>query len=280
MRRAALVTHGPLTVVGGAERHLGYLLGFLKDEGFSVDVVTPQDVQAPRIIQRYFYPLVQYFYTGRELSRHLQDYDLIVTISFTGGSLKGTNVINISYGSVWSYYRSIRQDVDYNWKWHVGMYLTIWLDRLNKRGKFCVTSSEQVKRELDGDYGVKSISVPLGVDMEHFSNRILAKAARRSIGIDEQGTVGLFSGRWDVAHKGLDVLVPIMRERRDIHWLLCTDRDLAVDGVRNLTVLRKVAYAEMPKVYCAADFSIQLSRYESFGLAFLESVACRVPVIS
>jgi glycosyltransferase involved in cell wall biosynthesis len=160
------------------------------------------------------------------------------------------------------------------------MYLTIWLDRLNKRDKLCLTISEQVTRELEGDYGVKSISVPVGVDMEHFSNRRLAKEARRSVGIDEQSTVGLFSGRWDVAHKGLDVLVTIMRERRDIHWLVCTDRDVAVDGVKNLTVLRNVAYAEMPAVYCAADFSIQLSRYESFGLAFLESVACRVPVIS
>lgn len=280
MKRAALLIHGPMTVIGGVERYCRYLLEFLKDEGFSVDVLGPQDVQVPKLVRRYLYPVVQYYYTGREVSRCRQDYDLIVTISFTGGSLKGDNVINISQGSVLSYFRHIKRDVDYNWKWHLGMYLTIYLDKLSKQKKRCLAISDQVKKELERDYKVRSISVPCGIDMKHFSKRASGKEIRCRFGIEDQSIVGLYAGRWDVAHKGLDLLIEVMRKRPDVHWLIASDRDIKVQGIRNLTVLLKVSYDEIPKAYSAVDFSIQLSRYESFGFSFLESLACSVPAIS
>lgn len=281
-RRAALVTHGPLSVVGGVERHCRYLLEFLKDEGFTVDVFGPHDAQAPRVVRRYLYPVVQYYYAAREVGRHRDDYDLIVTTSFTGGSVKGHNVINISYGSVLSYFRHIKHDVDYNWKWHLGMYLTIWLDKLSKQGKRCLAISDQVRQELERDYGVTSIVIPCGIDMKHFSKRPSRTEVRRRLGIGDQSIVGLYAGRWDVAHKGLDILIQVMRGRDDVHWLIAPDMDIEVGGIRQLSVLPRVgfSYDEIPEVYSAVDFSIQLSRYESFGFSFLESLACSVPAIS
>ena len=279
MRRAALLIHGPLTVIGGVERYNRYLLDFLKEEGFKVDVYDPSVVNAPSFARRYFHPFVQYFYVGREVSRHIADYDLVLTTGHTGGFLKGRNVVNISFGSMWSYSNTIKHF--YNRKFLFGMYMAILFDRLSKNGKFCIAISPQVEAEMKKDYGVQSIVIPCGIDIRHFSRQESERELiRRQNGIDMEALVGIYAGRWDLAHKRLDALIPIMRERSDVYWLIAPNIDVELQGVRNLKILRNVSYEELPSVYSAADFSIQLSRYESFGFSFVESLSCSVPVIS
>lgn len=279
MKRAALLIHGPLTVIGGVERHNRYLLDFLEEEGFKVDIYDPSVVDAPSFARRYLHPLVQYFYVGREVSRHIADYDLVLTTGYTGGFLKGRNVVNISFGSMWSYSNSIKHF--YNRKFLFSMYMAILFDRLSKNGKFCIAISPQVEAEMRKDYGVQSIVIPCGIDITHFSRRESERELiRRRNGIDSDALVGIYAGRWDLAHKRLDALIPIMRERSDVYWLIAPNIDVELQGVRNLKVLRNVSYEELPSVYSAADFSIQLSRYESFGFSFVESLSCSVPVIS
>jgi len=272
------VAHGPLTVIGGVERHCHYVLDFLHDEGFQVDVFEPRPEGVSPFVRRYLRQLVSYR-TGAELLDRREQYEFIFTISFAGGWLRGSNVWNISYGSVMSYYRHIKSAPHYNWKWHVGMGLTILLDKLSRSGKRCLTISRQVSDELAKDYGASSIALPCGIDTTHFSPRDGAEM-RQSLGIAPQAFVGAFVGRWDPVHKGLDTLTRVMRERDDIHWLIATGGKPTLDGVKHLTIVPNIGYEEMPRFFSAADFSIQLSRYESFGFSFVESLACGVPAIS
>jgi D-inositol-3-phosphate glycosyltransferase len=52
-------------------------------------------------------------------------------------------------------------------------------------------------------------------------------------------------------------------------------------GVRNqVTFVGRVEQEELPRYYSAADFLVIPSRYESFGLVALESLACGTPVVS
>ncbi len=278
MRRAALLLHGPLSVMGGVERYNRYLLDFLEEEGFKVDIYDPTVVESPYCARRFFYPFVQYYYVGKEVSRNIGNYDLILTNGHTGGFLRGRNVVNISFGSVRSYTKTIKHA--YNHKFLVNMYMTALFDRLSKKGKLCIVSSPQVKAELRNDYGASSVVVPCGIDTKHFSRRESGLELRLRYGIDSHTIVGAFAGRWDIAHKGLDILIPIMRERTDVHWLIAADSKVDLKDIRKLTVLRNVGYQELPAVYSAADFGIQLSRYESFGFSFVESLSCSVPVIS
>jgi glycosyltransferase involved in cell wall biosynthesis len=278
MKRAALLLHGPLTVIGGVERYNRYLLDFLKEEGFKVDVYDPAVVDAPQYARRFFYPFVQYYYVGKEVSRKIRDYDLVLTNGHTGGFLRGRNVVNICFGSVRSYTKTIKHA--YSRKFLVNMYMTVLFDRLSKKGKLCIAISPQVEAELKNDYGVPSVVVPCGIDTRHFARRESGRELKVRYGIDPHAIVGVFAGRWDIAHKGLDILMPIMRERNDVHWLIAPDCDVDLKGISKLTVLRNVGYHELPTVYSVGDFSIQLSRYESFGFSFVESLACSVPVIS
>lgn len=275
-KRAALLTHGPLSVIGGMERFTIYLLEFLREQGFHVHVYEPSVFDSR--IGRLFQPLAQYCCVGREVGRDIENYALVITLGFTSGFLKGRNVVNISFGSVRSYSNSIKHL--YNRKFLLRMYMNIILDKLSKKGKLCVAASSQVQAELKKDYGTASVLVPCGIDIRHFSKRVSRHELRLRYGIEPEATVGMFCGRWDRAHKGLDSLLPIMQERGDVHWLIATNCDPGLEGVRNLTVLRNVGYEELPSVYSAADFTVQLSRYESFGFSFVESLACSVPVIS
>lgn len=273
MRQVAILPHGPTNIIGGAERFFQYLLNFLKEEGFGVDVYEPALANIPDFL----YPLARY-YTGSKLGRKIKNYDLIFSIGYAGGFLKGRNVINICIGTAKSYFGSIRKL--YNYKFLFRMYMSIILDRLSKRGKVCLAISPQVEKELIKDYGVHSTVVFCGVDIEHFRRRTLASQIRLGYGIGPESFVCAFVGRWDMPHKGLDLLVPIMRERQDVHWLIVPDHEVNIEGIKNLTVLSDINYEELPDVYSCADISVQLSRYESFGFSFVESLSCSVPVIS
>jgi len=273
MKEAALLTHGPINIVGGSERYIQYLLGFLKEEGFQVDVYEPALHNIPNLL----YPFAQY-YTGSKLGKQIKNYDLVFTLGYTGGFLRGSNIINICIGTTKSYLKTIRKS--YNYKFLFNMYITIILDRLSKKGKMCLAISPQVKEELMKDYGVSSTLVPCGIDTKHFSRREPIGQIRSRYNIDPQSMVGVFAGRWDIPHKRLDLLIDIMRERQDIHWLIAPDRQVNAKGIKKVTLLLDIRYEELPDVYSAADFSIQLSRYESFGFSFVESLSCSVPVIS
>lgn len=279
-RRIALVVHGPLSAIGGVERFNGYLLQALREDGFAVEVHDPSRASAPRWVRRRLGPLVQYYYVGREIARELHEYDLVITTGYTGGRLRGPNVLNISFGSVQSYFRSLRTAGAYNRRFVLTRCSSTVLDRLSKRGKSCVAISPQVQDELRSDYGVESVLVPCGVDTAHFSRRESGCELRSRCGIPQEATVGVFAGRWDPAQKGLEELIPIVRQRTDVHWILAPDKKLEFGGSGNVTVLHPIPYDALPDVYSAADFSVQLSRYESFGFAFVESLACSTPVIS
>ena len=278
MRRAALLAHGPLSRMGGTERFTNYLRAFLGQKGFAVEVHEPRALsgRAGRLLQ----PLHQCFAVGRGLARRLDDYSLIVTVGYTAGHLRGPNVTNVAFGSMASYFRAIRRAPGFRRRLAVTAAIMIVCDRRSKRGKLCIATSAQVRDELKRDYGVPSVVVPCGIDTAHFARRPDGREFRSRHGIAPSALVGVFAGRWDGAHKGLDVLARVMRERSDVHWLVAGTAGVDLPGVARLTVLGEVGYADLPALYSAADFGVQLSRYESVGFTFLESLACGLPVIS
>lgn len=278
MRRAAILAHGPLSRMGGTERFTHYLRAFLEGEGLAVEVHEPRALagRAGRLLQ----PLHQCVALGRRLAHRLDDYSLVVTVGYTAGHLRGPNVANVAFGSMASYFRAIRRAPAFRRRLAVTAALMIVCDRWSKRGKLCIATSAQVRAELERDYGVPSVVVPCGIDTAHFARRGDGREFRSRHGIEPGALVGVFAGRWDGVHKGLDVLARVMRERSDVHWLVASTAGVDLPGVARLTVLREVGYADLPALYSAADFGVQLSRYESVGFTFLENLACGLPVIS
>lgn len=96
----------------------------------------------------------------------------------------------------------------------------------------------------------------------------------------------VFLGRFDVLHKGIDILVAIARLSPDMEFELYGTEDartkrwlkqLTSDLPRNLSFHRPVYEAEKVEVLTSASMYIQTSRWEAFGNSVAESMYLGVP---
>jgi glycosyltransferase involved in cell wall biosynthesis len=133
--------------------------------------------------------------------------------------------------------------------------------------------------------------LPNGVDIHAFSPGDGA-AVRQRYGIPPAVPLGLFVAALDRAHhmKGLDRLLEAMaRFEIDMVLLVVGDGDLRSTyqaQAQSLGLTPRVLFAGivenkvMPDFYRSADFTILPSFAESFGIIFIESMACATPVIA
>jgi len=136
--------------------------------------------------------------------------------------------------------------------------------------------------------------VPCGVNLGRF--RPLSRlTARRQLGFNADESILLYVGRF-VPEKGLDRLIEALTHLRGHPRLRlviiggdgansAAYQDLQrlihqFDVKERVTLAGQVEQSALPSYYCAANMLVIPSRYESFGLTGLESLACGTPVVS
>lgn len=278
-KKVALLTHGPLATIGGVERYHGYLIPYLEECGFEVDVFEPGFARLPKWIPGFAFPFVQFFFTGLPSHELQKKYSLILTSGYTGGILKGPKILNLCFGSVKSYNRA-RRTMMIRPGLRFANACAEFFDGRSKKNQPSTVISSQVERELKQDYGVSSEVAVCGIDTDVLKPRGDISELRAKWKIPKDALVGLFVGRWDWYQKGLDRLVPIMQQRPDVHWVVVSDVKAPLEGIASLTAIEKANYSQLEEIYSLADFSIQLSRYESYGYSFVECLACGTPGIT
>lgn len=163
---------------------------------------------------------------------------------------------------------------------------------------------DTILHQLSGS-AERTWTVPPGVDADHF--RPLDRlAARARLGIASGQPVAIFVGRIDPV-KGIEVLLQawqqVTHQLHELRPLLlflggavntASDQSLAADsalqGVINeakrLGIAQSIRFLgsrpqlDIPLFYNAADVCLMPSRYESFGLVAVESMACGTPVVA
>jgi glycosyltransferase involved in cell wall biosynthesis len=135
--------------------------------------------------------------------------------------------------------------------------------------------------------------IPLGIDLAEFRDLPSRDAARQSLGIDGTPLVWVFVGRLN-HKKGLDILAPAFaqfsRTIPNTHLIVAgpDDDGLAKPFLEQCVragVAGKVRLmgfqdrSEMKRVLAAADFWILPSYSENFGVAVVEAMAAKVPVL-
>lgn len=168
-----------------------------------------------------------------------------------------------------------------------------------------VASTPRDKRQMIELYNAPAeriVVIPPGVDTNLF-HPVIPTRAKEWIGSFSQKTV-LFVGRIDPV-KGLDTWFRAMRlviqQEPSLRDRMCVcliggdldeeedpDSELArLDKLKDelgigdmVTFLGGRAQSSLPYYYSAADVVVMPSRYESFGLAALEAMACGTPVVA
>jgi D-inositol-3-phosphate glycosyltransferase len=165
-------------------------------------------------------------------------------------------------------------------------------------GVDCITvSTEQEGEQLSRLYGLPASRmhvIPCGVDLEAFTPGTPGerRAARAALGSDRAPTL-LFVGRLDPI-KGIDLLLESVAAMHVPARLIVVggnpDGDPEVERLRavavglglagRVTFPGAVAQRDLPRYYRGADALVVTSRYESFGLAAVEALACGTPVVA
>lgn len=173
----------------------------------------------------------------------------------------------------------------------------IRIDAEKSLGQHCsriIMASERERKNLIRYYGIASDKtgvVPCGVDFERFQP-MDRRTARLNLGLDQKKKIILYVGRFEPL-KGLECLmeaVSLMPDRQDLCVILVGENDNAgsefrtmIDTLDMRTCVQfagRIEHALLPIYYNAANILAVPSRYESFGLVALESLACGIPVVS
>lgn len=159
----------------------------------------------------------------------------------------------------------------------VTKYINGTFERLSGQNKEVITVSRFVKEQIKRYYGIDSVVIHNGIDIERF-RPIPKEEARVELNLPEESPIGIFVGRPEYA-KGFDILLKAAEMNRDIVFLCVTD--LEIKSLRKNVIIRSsVPNVEMYKYYSASDFLIFPSRFEGCSYVPLEAMACNLPIIA
>ncbi len=169
--------------------------------------------------------------------------------------------------------------------------------RLAAHADTIIVSTEHEREQLRRLYCLSPDAlriIPCGVDLRAFTpgTRDEHRAARRTLGFGDDPVI-LFVGRLDPI-KGLDLLLESVARMRERAQLVIVggdpDGDPEVRRLRGraeelgigerVTLPGAVPQPDLVRYYRAADLLALTSRYESFGLAAVEALACGTPVVA
>lgn len=174
-----------------------------------------------------------------------------------------------------------------------GCIYRLFLRRLGPRANTIVANSQAARQALQrvlGACAVPVVVVPNAVDLKRFDPaRYPRPAARAMLGLREDDFVVGFVGRLDRA-KGADLLIEAAACLRDERDGLCVF--LVGDGAQRRQLERRIrrlglegtvtlgGLCENPaEIVAAFDVAVVPSRREAFGIAALELMRMKVPVI-
>jgi len=120
-----------------------------------------------------------------------------------------------------------------------------------------------------------------GVDMQKFKPFGGKEALRKKYGVPLDKKVGLSVIKFHPA-KGWHILAELVKEFKDIFWVICFTEPPLETKVKskNVKIFQMLPRDKMPEIYNMADFFVLPTCCESFGLSSMEAAACNLPIIT
>lgn len=207
---------------------------------------------------------------GKKFLNINDQFDAVFRNSYAGWNVKTESpLINVFHFTYYGFSQEAMQGSKGHFQ---AKYISPFFEKLCLNNGVNIAVSSKVQRELKKYYKTESRVIENAVpDIFH---NIPKEKARKEIGIDYSGPLGIFVGRTDQT-KGFDIVLKISK---NIKIICVTPSDR--QSTDNILVRTNVEYENMPKYYSAADFLIFPSRYESSGYSVMEAIKCGIPVVA
>jgi glycosyltransferase involved in cell wall biosynthesis len=264
--------------------------------GHAVSIITPQDFAIARRWGGRWTPLVYPIVIGQWMRRHAAECDLVVFHSYAGwratsvATSRNVRSIVAFHGLEPMYHQELVEEMrpvgglSLRYRALQDYLMPLFLRRAC-RGAALVTCLNSAERQFVIEHGWapadRVVTVAHGVRDDFFVADRPARPVRKL----------LFVGQW-LPMKGAGYLrgafTWLARRHPDLH-LVCVgtlaDRPVVLDGFpldvqERVTVLPRVDQAALPAIYRDADLFVFPSSYDGFGLALVEAMAARLPIVT
>jgi len=226
--------------------------------------------------------IYQSYVMGEYLKRYEELFDLELIIKNAGiwneSILKTPQIVVFQdpFYSIQKFFMDI--GVFFGKSEHYGAYIELQR-RTAKQAVKTVAVSNFMKRDMERNDIKCDIVIPEGVDTEMFKPSDDKDRLKRMHKIPTDKKIGIAVTKF-IHQKGWTILSELVNKFPDIHWIIIlTEKIGASPKLKNVTLIEEVPFQGMPRMYNCADFFINTSPVESFGLSAIESASCGLPII-